>query len=76
MKVASNSAASRRNRANISPYIVKLEGLLEMRGLARLSLRRKEHRPAAICHNGQNMQPLTFSCWHAFDFAEQQRCTG
>ena len=39
----------------LSSYIVKLEGLLEMRGLARLSLQRKENRQVAPRRNGQNV---------------------
>jgi len=45
---------SRLQTCGCSPYIVKLEGLLEMRGLARLNLRRKRNRLRSLHCNGQN----------------------
>jgi len=57
MKVCISSlpgAISVRHRAEVVPIIVKLEGLLEMEGLARLSLRRKENRQKVAALNGQS----------------------
>jgi hypothetical protein len=47
-------AASPAQTCGYGPYIVKLEGLLEMRGLARLNLWRKGNRPREGLLNGQN----------------------